>query len=319
MIEVKELTKFYGKKKSLDSVTFTVKDNEILGFLGPNGAGKSTTMNIITGYLSSTSGEVKVDGFDILDEPNEVKKRIGYLPEQPPLYLDMTVSEYLDFVYDLKKAKTQNKQEHIKNIVARTGIEQVFGRRIAHLSKGYRQRVGIAQALIGNPKILILDEPTVGLDPSQIIEIRHLITDLGKEHTVILSSHILSEISAVCQRVIIIKDGKLVAEDTPDNLSKKFSSENRLILSVMGERDKVVDTISKVAGVNNVSVVGGDYEVTADDVEDKEFLQSLFFALANAELAIVSQRVEKASLEDVFIELTKNEEAENESDNKTRA
>ncbi len=312
MIEIISLSKQYGKKKALDNISFSVKKGEILGFLGPNGAGKSTTMNIITGYLSSTSGTVTVDGYDILDKPNEVKRRIGYLPEQPPLYMDMTVEEYLDFVFDLKKIKGSSKKEHISEIVERVGIAEVYKRRISHLSKGYKQRVGLAQALLGNPEVLILDEPTVGLDPKQIIEIRNVIKELGKEHTVILSSHILSEISAVCERVIIIKDGKIVAEDTPENLSKEHSKAV-LSLRVMGEEEAVVSAIEGTEGVAAVTVVGEadgavDVEVEAAGDLDSEFSKRLFFALANNNLPILMQKTTEATLEDVFIELTEADE-----------
>ena len=220
MIEINGLTKRYGKKTVLDHISFRVEKGEILGFLGPNGAGKTTTMNILTGYLSSSEGTVTVDGFDILEQPFEVKRRIGYLPEQPPLYFDMTVTEYLSFVFDLKKAEG-NKQEQIDRILKMVYIDDVKGRLIKNLSKGYKQRVGLAQALVGDPEVLVLDEPTVGLDPKQIIEIRNLIGELGKSHTIILSSHILPEISAICERVIILNKGKIVATDTPDMLSKR--------------------------------------------------------------------------------------------------
>ncbi|MBQ7794448.1 MAG: ATP-binding cassette domain-containing protein [Clostridia bacterium] len=311
MIEIISLSKQYGKKKALDNISFSVSKGEILGFLGPNGAGKSTTMNIITGYLSSTSGTVTVDGYDILDNPNEVKRRIGYLPEQPPLYADMTVEEYLDFVFDLKKIKGISKKEHIGEIVEKVGISEVYKRRISHLSKGYKQRVGLAQALLGNPEVLILDEPTVGLDPNQIIEIRNVIKELGKEHTVILSSHILSEISAVCERVIIIKDGRIVAEDTPENLSKAHS---KAVLSqrVMGEKNAVTAAIKDTEGVVSVRVVGEadgaiDVEVEADGAVDAEFSKKLFFVLANSNMPILMQKTVEATLEDVFIEITQND------------
>ena len=218
MIEVKNLTKRYGSNLALNHIHFSLEEGTILGFLGPNGAGKSTTMNIITGYLSPTEGSITVDGFDTLENPLEAKKRIGYLPEIPPLYTDMTVKEYLNFMYDLKKVKLPRK-EHIAEICSLVKIDDVYGRLIANLSKGYRQRVGIAQALLGNPPVLILDEPTVGLDPKQIIEIRNLIKSLGRKHTVILSSHILSEVQAVCERVIVINRGSIVADGTPDSLA----------------------------------------------------------------------------------------------------
>ena len=222
MIEVKNLTKRYGSNVALDHVSFSVEEGTILGFLGPNGAGKSTTMNIITGYLSASEGEVTVAGHSILDEPAEVKKLIGYLPEMPPLYMDMTVKEYLDFMYDLKKVKIP-KEKHIKEICNLVKINDVYKRLIANLSKGYKQRVGIAQALLGNPPVLILDEPTVGLDPKQIIEIRNLIKNLGRNHTVVLSSHILPEVQAVCERILVINKGVIVADGTPDKLSHDLS------------------------------------------------------------------------------------------------
>lgn len=311
MIEITELTKRYGKNLALDSISFSVKKGEIVGFLGPNGAGKSTTMNIVTGYLSSTDGTVKVDGYDILENPNEVKSRIGYLPEQPPLYVDMTVEEYLDFVYDLKKIKGQNKKEHIAEIVNKVGIENVYKRRISHLSKGYKQRTGLAQALLGNPEVLILDEPTVGLDPNQIIEIRNLIKELGKEHTVILSSHILSEISAVCERVVIIKNGKIVAEDTPENLSKMHGG-TAVELKLGVNAASAVETVGSVEGVESVKVLNeGEneclIEIKTNLSDSTEFSKALFFKLAEKNMPILMQNVVKASLEDVFIELTQDD------------
>lgn len=330
MIEISGLSKHYGKKKALDNISFSVKKGEILGFLGPNGAGKSTTMNIITGYLSSTSGTVTVDGYDILDNPNEVKKRIGYLPEQPPLYQDMTVEEYLNFVYDLKKIKGMDKAEHIGEIVARVGIENVLKRRISNLSKGYKQRVGLAQAMLGKPEVLILDEPTVGLDPKQIIEIRNVIKELGKEHTVILSSHILSEISAVCERVIIIKDGTIVAEDTPENLAKAYSGNARLMLRIIGEESKILAVLSECGGVLSVKSLGAaddgafDFEIEAEGNADTELSKQLFYVLAENNMPILMQKKIEATLEEVFIEITDNdipadyteqkEEADNEGD-----
>ena len=229
MIKVNNLTKKYGSTVALEDVSFSVKKGEVAGFLGPNGAGKSTTMNIITGYLSSTSGTVTIDGFDILEQPTEAKKKIGYLPEVPPLYPDMTVNEYLDFVYELKGA-AQKKEAHFKEICELTGISSVRGRLIRNLSKGYRQRVGIAQTLVGNPPVLILDEPTVGLDPKQIIEVRNLIKKLGQKHTVILSSHILSEVQAVCDRIIVLNNGKLVADSTSESLSDRLTDGHSLIV-----------------------------------------------------------------------------------------
>ena len=310
MIEIVALSKNYGDKRALDNISFSVRKGEIVGFLGPNGAGKSTTMNIITGYLSSTSGTVTVDGFDILENPIEVKRRVGYLPEQPPLYMDMTVSEYLDFVYDLKKIKGKNKAEHIKEITEKVGIDGVYNRRISHLSKGYKQRVGLAQALLGNPEVLILDEPTVGLDPKQIIEIRNVIKELGKEHTVILSSHILSEISAVCERVIIIKEGKIVAEDTPENLSRAYSKRKIIMLKIAGSADDVLNALDPLSCKVSVSEAENgcvDAEIEAEDVGDIEFLKDIFYMLAGNNLPILMEKTVEATLEDVFIEITEND------------
>ena len=237
MIEVSSLTKKYGNFLAVDNVSFTINRGEVVGFLGPNGAGKSTIMNILTGYLSLTGGKVSIDGFDVLEQPEQAKRRIGYLPEIPPLYTDMTVTEYLYFIYDLKKVKFP-KRMHIDEIINLVRLTEVKNRLIKTLSKGYRQRVGIAGALVGNPDVLILDEPTVGLDPKQIIEIRDLIARLGKNHTIILSSHILSEIQAVCERVIIINRGKLVADDTPTELSKTLSNDHSVVVRAVGEQDE---------------------------------------------------------------------------------
>ena len=247
MIEVKKLTKRYGMNKAVDNISFTVNDGEILGFLGPNGAGKSTTMNMLTGYLSATAGLAKINGHEILDDPIAAKQNIGYLPEQPPLYLDMTVKAYLDFVFDLKRVKLPRKQ-HIAEVCERTRITHVYNRLIKNLSKGYRQRVGMAQAMLGYPPVLILDEPTVGLDPNQIIEVRDLIKDLGKQHTIILSSHILPEVQAICSRVIVINKGKLVADDTPDNLSRslvRFGYRIYRIASSMYATDYIIGEVER--------------------------------------------------------------------------
>ena len=246
MITISNLTKKYGDKYALDNISFNVKKGEVLGFLGPNGAGKSTTMNIITGYISYPDGSVNIDGYDILENPIEVKKKIGYLPEIPPLYLDMVVWDYLEFVYELKKIKTEDEKSHIQQVIDMVKIDNVKNRKIANLSKGYRQRVGLAGALIGDPEILILDEPTVGLDPKQIIEIRNVIKELGKEKTVILSSHILSEISAVCDRVIIINKGKFVAEDTPKNLSDKLGDNKKMLFRISGDREKAENILAEI-------------------------------------------------------------------------
>ena len=251
MIEVKHLTKQYGDKLAVNDISFTVEDGEILGLLGPNGAGKSTTMNMLTGYISSTSGQALINGIDILEDPIKAKAQIGYLPELPPLYLDMTVMGYLNFVYDLKKCKLP-RRSHLKDVCNLCRISDVSGRVIKPLSKGYRQRVGLAQALINNPPILILDEPTVGLDPKQIIEIRTLVKKLGKKHTVILSSHILSEVQEVCDRVVIINHGQIAANDTIDNLSKAVSGVNRLVVRISGPKNEVLQAIRAIDDVTKV-------------------------------------------------------------------
>lgn len=299
MIEVKNLTKRFGKKVAVDNLTFTVEDGEILGFLGPNGAGKSTTMNIITGYLSSTDGSVSVNGKDILEEPYAAKKSIGYLPEQPPLYMDMTVDEYLNFVYELKGVKL-NKSFHLDEIKNTVGIKEVEKRRIKNLSKGYRQRVGLAQALIGSPDVLVLDEPTVGLDPNQIIEIRNVIKELAKKHTIILSSHILPEISAVCKRVLIIDDGKILAEDTPENLSKLLGGGTSITAVIDGDEAAVVEAIRSVAGVKAVYAENGRYTVKAES----DLRREISISASAAGGTIVEMKTEEMSLEDIFIKLT---------------
>jgi len=252
VIEVRNLCKHYGDKKAVNNISFEVKDGEILGFLGPNGAGKSTTMNMITGYISSTSGEAIINGVDIMENPKKAKSFIGYLPEIPPIYVDMTVKGYLNFVYDLKKCKLP-RSKHIKDVCDLVKITDVEDRIIKHLSKGYRQRVGLAQALIGNPPVLILDEPTVGLDPKQIIEIRSLIKRLGKNHTVILSSHILSEIQAVCDRIIIINKGTLVADGTADELANNMSGDHKMIAQIEGPRKDVYKAVRNLPDVVSVA------------------------------------------------------------------
>ncbi len=307
MIEVKNLTKRYGSHCAVDDISFQVEEGEILGFLGPNGAGKSTTMNILTGYLSATSGTVTINGHDILDEPNEAKANIGYLPEIPPLYPDMTVREYLDFMYDLKKCALP-RVKHITEICRVMKIEDVYNRLIKNLSKGYKQRVGMAQALIGNPPVLILDEPTVGLDPNQIIEIRSLIRTLGKHHTVILSSHILPEIEAVCDRIVIISEGKIVADDTAANLSDHFSKDRRLQVAIAGPRKEVADLLGGIAGVDSVKALGsresGVEEFAVEVRPGTDIRRDLFTRLAQRNWPLLSSKSMAMSLEDIFINLT---------------
>ncbi len=312
MIQVKNLTKRYGQHLAVDQLNFTVDKGEILGFLGPNGAGKSTTMNIITGYISATEGSVLVDGMDVLDQPTEVKKRIGYLPEFPPLYPEMTVREYLDFVCAIKKVTGPAKNESLEKIMDVVKIGDVRGRLIKNLSKGYKQRVGLAQALIGNPPILILDEPTVGLDPRQIIEIRNLIKELGKDHTVILSSHILPEVSALCERVVIINKGKIVASDSPENLSKRLLGTNRLVLRVAGEAAQVIKTLENVAGISQVEPRGvrepGTVDVMVESETEEDIRRPLFYALSQANLPILMMKAMDLSLEEIFLQIITEEE-----------
>ena len=294
MVQVINLTKRYGQHIAVDNVSFTVDKGEILGFLGPNGAGKTTTMNIITGYLSATEGSVKVDGFDILEEPEEVKKRIGYMPEFPPLYMDMTVQEYLNFVSDIKKIDRKTRARNLDRIMDMIKIGDVRKRLIKNLSKGYKQRVGLAQALIGAPQVLILDEPTVGLDPKQIIEIRNLIKELGKEHTIILSSHILPEVSAVCERVLIINKGKIVASDTPENLSRRLGDTGRLSIRVAGPEKQVLKLIGGLAGVKSVESTGarepGTVDILVEVEKDIDVRRPVFYALSRAEYPILHMK-----------------------------
>ena len=306
MIEIKNLVKRYGKNYAVKDISFTVNDGEIIGFLGPNGAGKSTTMNILTGYLSATEGTCLIGGADILENPTEAKKKIGFLPEQPPLYLDMTVREYLNFVYDLKRC-TLNRKAHIDEICDVIKIKDVEGRLIKNLSKGYRQRVGIAQALIGDPEILIFDEPTVGLDPMQIIEIRNLIKSLGRSHTVILSTHILPEVQAVCDRIIVINKGEIVADKTAQSLEDITSLENRYRVKVSGASEKAVkDALEGVTGVASVEVEDSSGTTATFIIrceKDTDAGANIFSALSSKGIVIHSYEPCSANLEDVFISL----------------
>jgi len=308
MIEVKNLVKQYGNNRAVNDISFTVNQGDILGFLGPNGAGKSTTMNIITGYLSATSGSAVIDGIDILEDPIAAKAKIGYLPEHPPLYLDMTVKEYLGFVYELKKAR-QPRTAHIDEICDLVKISDVYKRPIRNLSKGYRQRVGIAQALIGNPEVLILDEPTVGLDPKQIIEIRNLIHELGEKHTVILSSHILPEVQAVCDRIIVINKGRLVADDTPDNLSRNLSSDHKLRILVEGPDGEVKRLLEKIPGMISVLLLNerekGVWEYDVEAEPGIDLRREIFKRLAERQWPILGMRSSEMTLEDIFLQLTR--------------
>ena len=311
MIEIQNLTKRYGQITAVNNISFTVDKGEILGFLGPNGAGKSTTMNIITGYIPSTEGTVKVDGYDILESPKEVKKRIGFLPEQPPVYMDMTVIDYLNFVADLKKVDKKQKRSQISDIMELVKIGDHRNRLIKNLSKGYKQRVGLAQALVGSPEVLILDEPTVGLDPKQIIEIRKLIKALGKEHTIILSSHILPEVSAVCERIVIINKGEIAAIDTPENLSKGLGSASKLSASISGPRSSVENAIRGIYGVRYVEAVSSrDSETTTYIIEsdrDIDIRKPLFFAMAKLGYLLIELKSLSMSLEDIFLQIVTEE------------
>jgi ABC-2 type transport system ATP-binding protein len=311
LVQVINLTKRYGQHIAVDNVSFTVDKGEILGFLGPNGAGKTTTMNIITGYLSATEGSVKVDGFDILEEPEEVKKRIGYMPEFPPLYMDMTVQEYLNFVSDIKKIDRKTRARNLDRIMDMIKIGDVRKRLIKNLSKGYKQRVGLAQALIGAPQVLILDEPTVGLDPKQIIEIRNLIKELGKEHTIILSSHILPEVSAVCERVLIINKGQIVASDTPENLSRRLGDTGRLSIRVAGPEKQVLKLIGGLAGVKSVESTGarepGTVDILVEAEKDIDVRRPVFYALSRAEYPILHMKPIDLTLEEIFLQVTTQE------------
>ncbi len=308
MIEVKNLVKRYGDHLAVDHLSFHVDKGQIYGFLGPNGAGKSTTMNIMTGYIASTEGEVLIDGHNILEESEEAKKCIGYLPEQPPLYFDMTVWEYLKFAAELKKIKKSQRAEQVEEVMELTGISDMRNRLIKNLSKGYKQRVGLAQAILGYPEIIILDEPTVGLDPKQIIEIRELIKKLSEKHTVILSSHILSEVSAVCDYVMIINHGKLVASDTTENLSKMTLGSNTLELTIKGTKEEVNKLVSPLEMIRELEWMQSEEEdcvnlkITTEERTD--IREQLFYLMAEHKLPILKMESTRISLEDIFLELT---------------
>ena len=312
MIEVKNLTKRYGQHLAIDHLTFTVNQGEIVGFLGPNGAGKSTTMNIVTGYISATEGNVTVGGKDVLEEPMEVKKQIGYLPEQPPLYLEMTVGEYLDFVANIKRVPRKGRKDTLTRIMDTVKILDHKDRLIKNLSKGYRQRVGLAQSLVGNPPVLILDEPTIGLDPRQIIEIRNLIKELGKEHTVILSSHILPEVTAVCERIIIIHRGRIVASDTIDRLSAEMSGGHKLTVRVAGAEARALEAIRGLPAVKSAESLGsreeGSVDIYVESSANEDVRKPVFYAMSKADCPILMMRSSDVSLEDIFIQLTTDEE-----------
>ena len=311
MIEVKNLVKRYGNHAAVNDLSFTVETGKVVGFLGPNGAGKSTTMNMITGYIAPTEGEVLIDGIDIMDEPELAKKNIGYLPEIPPLYPDLKVREYLSFVAELKKVSKKDRDIEVHKIMSKTKTLDVSERLIKHLSKGYKQRVGLAGAMMGNPDILILDEPTVGLDPSQIIEMRELIRELSKNHTVLLSSHIMQEISAVCDEIIIINEGKMITKDTPENITKKMVDTNGVHVVVKGDKTKLKEALRTISGIKNVSY-DNDKDTEEDTTgltiycaEDEDIRVDLFYALAKAECTLIEMNKLDTSLEDAFLALTR--------------
>lgn len=308
MIEVTNLTKRYGEHVAVDHLSFRVEKGQIYGFLGPNGAGKSTTMNMITGYLAPSEGTVVIDGKDIQKEPEEAKRKVGYLPEIPPLYTDMTVEEYLIFAAELKKIPAKERKEQVEKVMEMTRIADMRGRLIRNLSKGYRQRVGLAQAILGDPEVLILDEPSVGLDPKQIIEIRDLIRQLGENHTIILSSHILSEVSAVCDHIMIIAHGQLVASDSPEGLQKLMKGSMELELSVKSEYERLESILKEIPGVEaleqTASPEKGMVKVKVMTGENRDVREAVFFALADEKLPIMEMVHSEKSLEDIFLELT---------------
>ncbi|WP_246599585.1 ABC transporter ATP-binding protein [Clostridium lacusfryxellense] len=305
---MENVTKRYGDQVAIDGLNLVVKKGEILGFLGPNGAGKSTAMNILTGYISATDGNVRIDGIDILENPEAAKKKIGYLPEIPPLYLDMTIEEYLKFVHKIKKVKSDRIEASMTRIMSLVKILDVRGRLIKNLSKGYKQRVGLAQALVGDPEVLVLDEPTVGLDPKQIIEIRNLIQKIGKTCTIILSSHILSEVSAICHRVIIINKGKIVASGTPQELAKKANNSNKVLLRVKGAKQDVCKRIKALEEVRLVKEEGvhelGTVDLLVEAKNDLDIRETLFVSLSQAGFIILMMKSKEIDLEEIFLDVT---------------
>ena len=312
MIEVKNLVKKYGDHTAVDHLNFTIEEGHVYGFLGPNGAGKSTTMNIMTGYLGATEGEVLINGHDILKEPEEAKKQIGYLPELPPLYMDMTVREYLEFVAELKGIARNKREESINEVEKMVKIWDVENRLIKNLSKGYRQRVGLAQAVLGFPQIIILDEPSVGLDPKQIIEIRELIRQLAKKHTVILSSHILAEVREVCDYILIISKGKLVASDTPENLERSLGDSDLIEIEAKASPDEVRQILEKVNGIHSISTKNSGDGITWAQIQEKknrDIREGIFLAFAENHQPLLKLNPLQVSLEDVFMELTQSDRA----------
>ena len=309
MIEVKNVTKKYGSFVAVDDISFTINDGEVVGFLGPNGAGKSTTMNMITGYIEQTEGNIIVDGFDTLKKSKKAKKEIGYMPEGVPLYTDLTVKEFVTYMAELRKVDRKAKKENVQKVLKETGLDQMQNKLIKNLSRGQKQRVSLAGTLVADPKILILDEPTVGLDPKQITEIRSLIKNLGKKHTVILSSHILSEVSQICDRVIIINNGKIVAVDTPENLEKKVSDSNKVYVTVEDKEGKIENIKEKIKGIKEIKLIKENedktkqYEITGES--DINLNKTIFNEFAKEEITIVEMKKSEATLEDAFMKIIK--------------
>ena len=309
MIEVKNVTKKYGSFVAVDDISFTIKDGEVVGFLGPNGAGKSTTMNMLTGYIEQTEGSIIVDGFDTIKKSKKAKKEIGYMPEGVPLYTDLTVKEFVTYMAELRKVDKKTKKENVQKVLKETGLDQMQNKLIKNLSRGQKQRVSLAGTLVADPKILILDEPTVGLDPKQITEIRSLIKNLGKKHTVILSSHILSEVSQICDRVIIINKGKIVAVDTPENLEKKVSDNNVVYVTVEDKENKIAEIKGKIAGIKEIKLIKENedktkqYEITGEN--DVNLNKTIFNEFAKENITIVEMKKAEATLEDAFMKIIK--------------
>lgn len=307
MIEVKNVTKKYGNKIAVDNISFEVKDGEVVGFLGPNGAGKSTTMNMITGFIEQTEGEIIIDGYDMLKKPKKAKKEIGYMPEGVPLYTDLTVKEFVSYMAQIKKVDRKIRKEQIEKTIEETGLKDVEKKLIKNLSRGYKQRVSMAGALVGKPKILILDEPTVGLDPKQITEIRELIKKLGKTHTVILSSHILSEVSQICNKVIIINKGKIVAIDTPQNLENAVSKNNNIYVTIEDPENKIETVKDKIEGIKDIKLVAtnddGTKHYCIESEGEKDLRKTIFAEFAKENITIYEMKKQDVTLEDAFIEL----------------
>lgn len=307
MIEVKNVTKKYGKFVAVDDISFTINEGEIVGLLGPNGAGKSTTMNMITGFIEQTEGEITVDGYDILRKAKKAKKEIGYMPEGVPLYTDLTVKEFVTYMAEIKQLDKKTRKEEVQKIIEQTGLKEVEKKLVRNLSRGYKQRVSMAGALVGNPKILILDEPTVGLDPKQITEIRTLIKELGKTHTVILSSHILSEVSQICNKVIIINKGKIVAVDTPENLENKVTNNNSVYVTVEDTENKIKNIQEKVKDIKKIELVHKNEDGTAQYVIETDgeidLRKTIFAELAKENITVFEMKKADTTLEDAFMKL----------------